>query len=165
MDADIVEVTKNDATPVYDLILGTKTMKELGVILNFQDKTITMDDVILPMHTSLNLSKHQMVKDIKRFYYTLSPEPISTAVTTKHVVEILDAKYEKADLPAICKALIHLTKDQQEQLLTLLQKYEELFDGTLGEWKTTPVSLELKEGAKPYNIRQPYPVQRCTREP
>ena len=158
VDADIVEVTKNDATPVYDLILGTKTMKELGVILNFQDKTITMDDVILPMHTSLNLSKHQMAKDMRCLNYTLSPEPISIAVATKRVVEILDAKYEKADLPAICKALTHLTKDQQEQLLILLQKYKELFDGTLGDWKTTPVSLELKEGAKPYHVRRPYPV-------
>jgi len=158
VDADIVEYSKNDTTPMYDLILGTKTLKKLGVILNFQDKTITMDDVILPMHSSLKLSKLQMAKDLRGLNYTLSPEPISIAVATKRVVEILDAKYEKADLPAICKALIHLTKDQQEQLLTLLQKYEELFDGTLGEWKTTPVSLELKEGAKPFHVRRAYPI-------
>ena len=29
--------------------------------------------------------------------------------------------------------------------------YETLFDGTLGAWKTTPVSFELKEGARPYH--------------
>ena len=32
-----------------------------------------------------------------------------------------------------------------------------MFDGTLGEWKTSPVHLELKEGATPYYGR-PYPV-------
>ncbi len=36
-------------------------------------------------------------------------------------------------------------------LLTLLTDIEPLFDGTLGAWKTTPVSFELKEGARPYH--------------
>ena len=43
------------------------------------------------------------------------------------------------------------------QLLHLLQKYEQLFDGTLGDWKTTPVKLELKEGIRPFHGRA-YPV-------
>jgi hypothetical protein len=36
-------------------------------------------------------------------------------------------------------------------------KYEDLFDGTLGDYKTEPVSFELKEGTKPYHDRT-YPV-------
>jgi hypothetical protein len=39
----------------------------------------------------------------------------------------------------------------------LLLKFEELFNGTLGDWKLPPVSFELKEGAKPYHGR-PYPI-------
>jgi hypothetical protein len=39
----------------------------------------------------------------------------------------------------------------------LLLKYEMLFDGTLGDWNQPPISIELKEGAKPYHDR-PYPV-------
>jgi hypothetical protein len=31
--------------------------------------------------------------------------------------------------------------------------FKELFDGTLGDWNTEPVSLKLKEGAKPCNSR------------
>jgi hypothetical protein len=38
-----------------------------------------------------------------------------------------------------------------------------LLDGTLGDWKTEPVSSELKEGAKPYH-RRPYPVPKIYRE-
>ncbi len=32
-----------------------------------------------------------------------------------------------------------------------------IFDGTLGDWNRPPISIELKEGAKPYHGR-PYPV-------
>ncbi len=42
-------------------------------------------------------------------------------------------------------------------MLDLLTEYEDLFDGTLGDWKTEPVSLELKEGVKPYHGRA-FPV-------
>ena len=64
----------------------------------------------------------------------------------------MDAKYEKADLNAViadnCK---HLSVPDQEKLLKLLTKFEDLFDGTLGDWETKLVSLKLKKGAKPYH--------------
>jgi hypothetical protein len=60
-------------------------------------------------------------------------------------VEILDAKYCKADLPSIVKNnCTHLSMQHQNLLLALLLKFEELFDGTLGGWKLPPVSIELK---------------------
>ena len=43
----------------------------------------------------------------------------------------------------------HLTTTQRNELLKLLQISEELFDGTLGNWKIDPVQFELKEDAKP----------------
>jgi hypothetical protein len=33
-----------------------------------------------------------------------------------------------------------------KKFLQLLTKYESLFDNTLGDWKTKPVSFQLKEG-------------------
>jgi hypothetical protein len=82
----------------------------------------------------------------------------STQVSTKRVTQILDAKYQKADLQSIvgnnCK---HLSTDQKKKLPQLLQKYESLFDGTLGDWKTKPVSFQLKEGVSPYHGRA-FPV-------
>ncbi len=38
-------------------------------------------------------------------------------------------------------------------MLNLLTKYEDLFDVTLGDWNTEPVSFELKDGAKPHHGR------------
>ncbi len=43
---DIVEYDENKMTkPVYDLILGCKTMKDLGIVLDFQTKEITIDEI------------------------------------------------------------------------------------------------------------------------
>ena len=42
-------------------------------------------------------------------------------------------------------------------LRNVLNKYEFLFDGTLGTWKARPVYIKLNPGAKPYNAK-PHPV-------
>ncbi len=77
---------------------------------------------------------------------------------------MLDAKYEKADLQSVVSTnCTHLSLQDQNKLLELLTEFEELFDGTLGDWKTEPVSFELKEGAKPYHGR-PYPVPKSREE-
>jgi hypothetical protein len=61
----------------------------------------------------------------------------------------LDAKYEKADLPAIIrKNCSHIKASDREKLLSVLLRFVSLFDGTLGDWNLPPVSYELKEGMK-----------------
>jgi hypothetical protein len=74
------------------------------------------------------------------------------------MVEILDAKYEKADLPAIEREnCSHLNASDTEKLLSVLLKFESLFNGTSGDWNLPPISFELKEAMKPYHGR-PYPI-------
>ncbi len=84
--------------------------------------------------------------------HSLAVELQSTQDATKHVMRILDAEYQKADLQSIvrdnCK---HLSADQQKKLLQPIKKYELLFDGTLGDWKTKPVSFQLREGVSLYH--------------
>ncbi|MGH7974016.1 MAG: hypothetical protein ACREBR_00720 [bacterium] len=71
---------------------------------------------------------------------------------------ILDAKYEAANLDKVVQEQgSHLPAAQKQKLQRLLTKFEHLFDGTLGDWKTKPVSIELKEGVKPFQ-RKPYQV-------
>ena len=43
------------------------------------------------------------------------------------------------------------------ETLELLIEFEDLFNGTLGDWKIEPVSFELKEGSLPYHGRA-YPI-------
>ncbi len=73
-------------------------------------------------------------------------EPVSTHSATKCVVEILDAKYEKADIPAIVREnCSHLSATDRKKLRTMLLRFEPLFNGTLGDWNLPPVSFEIKE--------------------
>ena len=48
--------------PVYDLILGCNTMKELGIVLDFWTKEITIDEIILPIRDINSLTKSNMEK-------------------------------------------------------------------------------------------------------
>ncbi len=59
--------------------------------------------------------------------------------------------------------IVLLSLQDQNSLLELLTEFEELFDGTLGDWNTEPVSFELKEGMKPYHGKA-YPVPKSCKE-
>jgi hypothetical protein len=136
-EPNIVEYDKNNRSQ-YNLILGVKTMKRYGIILNFKDKMITVDEVKLPMQNINYLQGSSTLRALK-LNHSLAMEPQSTQDATKRVTRILDAKYQKADLQSIVKDKCkHLSADQQKKSLQLLTKYELLFDGTLGDWKTKP---------------------------
>ena len=71
---------------------------------------------------------------------------------------------QKADLQSIVKNNCkHLIADHQKKLLQRLFKLESLSYGTLGDWKTKPVSLQLKEGASPYH-GQAFPVPKLHKD-
>ena len=75
-------------------------------------------------------------------------EPSVTKALNDRTVKILDAKYEKDDLPReVEENCSHLSTSQKRDLLKLLQEFETLFDGTLGDWDTEPIHLRLKPGA------------------
>ncbi len=155
---DIVEYGCNGALPLYNLSLGKQTLHNLGGGLDFKEKTIIMDEILLPTRNINNLQLKSSISRVLKSNTSFSQEPASTQGTTECVVEILDVKYAKADLPANEKDKYkHLTPSERESLLSLLLKFEQLFDGTLGEWNIPPVSIQLKEGVKPFHGR-PYPI-------
>jgi hypothetical protein len=119
-------------------------------MLNFKERTITIDDILLPMRNINNLQLKPSISRAFKLSSSFAQEPASTLNTTKRVVEILDTKYDKADLPSIVKNnCAHLSTSHCNSLLALLLQFKKLFDGILGDWKLPPVSIELKEGAKP----------------
>eukprot|EP00957_Ditylum_brightwellii_P036772 2785172-Ditylum_brightwellii.AAC.1 len=68
--------------------------------------------------------------------------------------KILDTKYEKADIDeTVSEQCAHLNKKKQKGLVALSNKFETLFDRTLGTWKSTKYNIELQEGAQPYHRR------------
>ncbi len=75
-EPDIVEYDMNNK-PQYDLILGVKTMKKYGIILDFKDKMITIDEVKLPMQNINYLQGSSTLRALK-LNHSLAMEPQST---------------------------------------------------------------------------------------
>ena len=159
---DIVYLDESDPNPLYDLIIGKNTMEKMGVILDYQRTMITIDDMTLPMRNIHQVqSKNAQRRILADSYFA---EPVSTDNATRRAVKILDADYAAAELPKVVdENCSHLSSTDKEKLLELLQEFEELFDGTLGDWKTSPAKLELKEDATPYHGRA-FPVPRIHRD-
>ena len=84
---DVVEYDKKTmGKSVFDLILGTKTMTELGIKLDFKEQLITIDEIELPMRSinQLPTSKRKALNLLNSL--AKSKEPQSTAEATHCVV-------------------------------------------------------------------------------
>ena len=137
----------------YDMIIGRDLLQFLGIDVLFSKTQVEWDGASMPFK--------DIDASVLESYHVAEPSAVEER--TARVKKILDAKYEAADLPSVCSKQEQLSDQEQQQLLTLLRKYEPLFDGTLGRWKGTQVELELKEGAAPFHSRA-YPVPRIHKD-
>ncbi len=89
-----------------------------------------------------NLQLKPRVSRAFKLYSSFAQESAITRNATKRVVEILNTKYDKADLPSIVKNnCAHLSTSHPNSLLAMLHKFKELFNGMLEDWKLPPVSF------------------------
>ena len=115
---------------------------------------VMWDGTMIPMHDI------EALQDLKKALsiYQDSLEPSSTNEDTKQNVCILYTNYQKSNLKKVIeKNCAQLEVDKQIALLEVLLCYKVLFDRSLGDWDITPLSFELKKGAKPYHIKA-FPV-------
>ncbi len=90
-------------------------MRELGIVLGFKAKTLTIDQIILQMRNTTHLQGASTLCALKQ-NDILAMEPKSTHDATKHATQILDAKYKKADLQSIVKDNFkHQSTNQQKK--------------------------------------------------
>ncbi len=66
-------------------------MKEFGIILDFRDRMITIDEIILPMRNINNLQGSSVLRALKH-NHSLTMEPQSTQDATQRAMRILDTK-------------------------------------------------------------------------
>ena len=136
----------------YDVIIGRDLLEQLPLDIKFSDKTLTWQEVSIPMKTTEELDKQNINEIVEQCYESTCLNKI-----TQRAMEILDAKYEKADLQAIVSNCNYLSRAERSALLKLLLKYEDLFDGTLGTWNGPEVEIKLRKDAIPHFSR-PFPV-------
>ena len=138
----------------YDMIIGRDLLEELGINFLFSEQMMEWDNASTPMldpdqfnHDNIDQLEHELL-------YMHDPD----TTEAERIQDILNAKYSPADLVQLTQECDQLDKVEQQKLLKLLQKFEHLFDGTVGTWNTDPVDLVLKEpNCTPYHAK-PYPV-------
>ena len=127
-------------------------MTELGMDIKFSTCKITWDNASIPLRDIKCLDDENIDKLENEIYFMEDPN----TTDTKRIQQIVSAKYSPADIKEEVSKL-NLDDTDKESLFNLLSKYNSLFDGTLGIWKSEPVHLELKPDAKPYHSK-PSPV-------
>ena len=138
----------------YDMIIGRDVMHALGINLLFDTAEITWDHAKVRMQSQEILKGDWLDTLEQELLFAHDPDTMDA----ERIQGIIESKYTPADLEKIVAECTHLESNEQKQLLRLLQKYEDLFDGSLGTWNTDPIQLELKEpNVKPYHAK-PYPV-------
>ena len=99
----------------------------------FEGSTAPMVDLDMHISKDLNIWEIKPEKLFTEAHFKEVYESEYTVTTTKKLRVILDAKYEKANLHKVMENQCqHLTMTQSNNLLKLLHKLEEIFDGTPG---------------------------------
>ncbi len=80
-EPNVVEYEKN-FKPYYDLICGTEIIKELVIVVDFRAKTITTDEITLPMRIINRLQGASTLHRLK-LNDSLAKEPIRTQDANK----------------------------------------------------------------------------------
>ena len=130
------------------MIIGRDILTKHGMSIDFNKGIMTWNQTIAPLKSPDSTVSEANVID----------SPHVEDATTR-IKNILDAKYEPANLDEIVSNCKNLTRDEQKKLRKLLEEYVELFDGSLGQWKDTYYDIELQPGAQPYHARA-FPIPR-----
>ncbi len=75
---------------MYYLIIGKQTLHDIGAVLDFKERTVTIDEILLPMKNINNLQLKPSISRVLKLNSSFSQEPASTRNATKGVVEIMD---------------------------------------------------------------------------
>ncbi len=76
--SDLVEYKPGLSKPMYDLIIDKNTMHYLGVVLDFKESTIQIDNILLPMRDITNLQLKKSITQALRSNSSHAQEPVST---------------------------------------------------------------------------------------
>ncbi len=83
---------------MYNLIMGKQNLHNLGAVTDFKENTIIINEILLPMRNINNLQLKPGIFRALKQNTCLAEEPVNMRNTSKHVVKILDTKYDKQAL-------------------------------------------------------------------
>ena len=140
----------------FDMIIGNDLMQALGLEISFKNKSLTWDDITIPMKNRGTISNAKLAEMI----YHQTMEPTILKMSEERHNEIIKIMYGKTNIPEYVKQHTNLNQEQQQQLGYILNQHPEMFEGEIGTLNIPPVHFELKPNSKPYNGK-PFPVPKA----
>jgi hypothetical protein len=134
----------------YDIILGENFLSKTGRKLNCSEGNMEWFDCLVPLS-----NKFDTMEDM--FHIQVEDELFGEDWLKSFATEILDAKYERTDVVDVMIGITHLNAHQKADLLQVLQKNDNMFNGTLGVYPHKKVHIDIDPNSKPVRSR-PYPV-------
>ena len=165
----------------YDMIIGRDLLNELGIVLNFNDKTITWEKAQITMrtypsnHTTKTIAETWFLDAAEETTMQMNDDriyPLSDKSTKTDDIffqennattegykskQIHESLYDKVNITEVVNKCTYLSKQQQQQLHQLLSSHPTLFDGKLKLFVGPKVHLELVDNPVP-SRRKPYPI-------
>ena len=175
----LTQFTNKDSR--YDVIFGNDILIPLGIDCNGSTKTISWQGMQVPYkpnnyfsipklgNVSPTMDPSLLIPNqTETHYLSFDPnedlnEHIETQLCASYATEIKESRYEIIPLKEVAENQKHLLPSQRRELHNVLKDFEPLFNGNLirtgklGTFKGFKASLELVDGAKPFQCR-PYSV-------
>jgi hypothetical protein len=104
------------------------TIRSLGIL--------TTDTIPMKDRDACTLSSVEALIEV----YMSANEPQTPRDEYSRAIKILHAGYKPESLGDVIKTCENLHVEEQHQFKSLPQKYEHLFDGTLGQFKMEPIT-------------------------
>ncbi len=79
---DIVEYEVGAPSPLYNLIISKQTLHDISAVLDFKEKTITIDSILLPMRNIVNLQLKPSVTKALQHNTVQAQEPVTVCLTS-----------------------------------------------------------------------------------
>jgi hypothetical protein len=149
---------------IWLLAINQDLLGEPGIIMNFNDHTVIWDSDTFSIKDRGTLSSVEALIEV----YMSANEPQTLRDEYSWATKILDAEYKQIStrLDDVIKTCENFHVEEEHQPKILPQKYEHLFDGTLGEFsmETMAISIHLMDpNYKPVHVRA-YTVPRSVEQ-
>jgi hypothetical protein len=146
----------------YDLIMGRDFLANCQIKFDFGSNTLSWFDIERPMKPRDQIWLQP--KDLRDSLFNeyMDIDDINDDNNDDFFAsEIKPADYKKVDVAEVAQSCSYLLQEQRNDLQVLLEKFPDLFDGTLGCYPHRKLHLNVEANAVPVHAR-PYPVPRYT---
>jgi hypothetical protein len=128
----------------YDMIIRRDLQSVLGMDILFSTSSLVWNGITILLRTEQQRSK-EALNTYLNSVIEISNEPEILREELYKARKIIDSYYKKADLVEVVRNIPHLKEEQKNQVSSILNRFESLFEGKLGLWDTPPITLELEE--------------------